>query len=166
MDFARAPAGGQRCTVPAKFAPALLALLLALTACGGDDDADDAEDTTTTTSATTTTTSTVPALSADEIDVDASPYCAIWAELVSLPSPAAAVESQRDYNARLADVGERLLAAAPPEIADAVEVALDEARARAETGDTGEFSDELLDAQRRLGEYVYDNCRTDADGSA
>lgn len=133
-----------------------LVVLLALAACSGDDDAPDP-------AADGATTTTVPTLDPDDVDADASPYCATWAEILAVPEAAETADGGEDpvveRNRTLLPLAERLADRAPEEIADAVEVALAATRARADEPGAPEPDDHVVrEAQQRLAAYAVEHC--------
>lgn len=153
--------------VSRRFVALLLLPLLLLAACSdGDDDGDDATASSTTTSSTSSTSTTIATLDADEVDADASPYCATWAEIRELGGPPldGATEEERAadrkaHYAKLVPLAERLAEQADDEIAESVEFALAQVREVAETGSDEPFSRKgAQQHQQRLAAYAQEHC--------
>lgn len=142
-----------------------LTLTLGLVACSDSGDDDVAEETTTT---TTSTSTTIPPLAPEEIDTDASPYCATWAELRGVQPPAYSGNAEgdavlrREHYAQLLPIAERLVEQAEPEIRSAAELALAQVREVAETGAVAPFTtEEAAERQQELAAYARDHCGKD-----
>jgi hypothetical protein len=147
----------------------VLLVAVVLTGCGGGDDGDDKVSGPTFTVATTpsiSTETTIKALSPDEIDTSASPYCATWAEIRRAGGPKtqgmdhdAALARRKTYYGQLLPTVERLLEVAPDEIADAVQAARDQTRESATTGSFEPFQgDAAKKVAARLAQYALDHC--------
>lgn len=123
-------------------------LLVALSAaCGGPEDA--------------ATTTTVAALAPDDVDADASPYCAAWAAIRASGAPASLTPVRlREHYTQLVPVAERVLAASPEEVREANEVALGAIREVAASGDPAVFAaPEVRRARNDLAAHADQECR-------
>jgi hypothetical protein len=127
--------------------PVLLLATVLAAGCGGSGEA--------------TTPTTAAALAVDEIDVDASPYCAAWAEIRATGSPPSlSAVRLREHYTNLVPVAERVLATSPEEVREANEVALDAIRRVAATGDAAVFAEPGVRAARNdLAGYAARECR-------
>jgi hypothetical protein len=137
---------------------AALAFTFALVGCSDDDDSEkDASDK----KPSTTTTTETPALDPEDIDSEASPYCATWADIRGAgPLPSNDAEAVKKYYAQLVPKAEKLLTQAPSVIKASVEVALEATRKAASSGSLEDFDGEKVkDAQRKLADYAVANCQ-------
>jgi hypothetical protein len=125
----------------------LLVAVVLSAGCGGSDGA--------------TTTTTAAALAVDEIDVDASPYCAAWADVRASGSPPSlSTIGLREHYTKLVPVAERVLATSPEEVREANEVALDAIRRVAATGDASAFAEpDVRVARNDLAAHAARECR-------
>jgi hypothetical protein len=104
-------------------------LLLFAVACSGSDSKDSASEKSTTTTSTTTTT--IKTLKGDEVDAQASPYCAAWADIRKLGAAPITGDVDKDtaarktHYAKLVPLAEKLVAAAEPDIKADAQYALD-----------------------------------------
>lgn len=135
----------------------LTALLLAGCSSGSDDSSasDKGE--------TIKTATTLPSLAVEDIDVNASPYCAQWAEVRRVAGDDIGDLDEsgvRAHYAELAPTVEKLLTTAPDELRSSVQGALDATRAAAESGTNESFAtDAAAKVQKKLLTYAYDHCR-------
>jgi hypothetical protein len=137
---------------------AALTFMVALAGCSDDDDS--AENASDKEPATTTTTET-PALDPKDIDTEASPYCATWAEIRTAGGPASQdAETVKKHYGDLIPTVEKLLKEAPGEIKSSVQVALDSTKSVAASGSLADYQrPEVQEAQRKLSDYAAANCK-------
>lgn len=140
---------------------AALAFTVALVGCSDDDDSSDDASKKTTTTADRTATTETPALAPEDIDTEASPYCATWAEIRTAGGPASQdAETVKKHYGDLIPTVEKLLGQAPSKIKQSVQVALDATRTVAASGSLDDYQrSEVQDAQRKLSDYAAANCK-------
>jgi hypothetical protein len=137
-------------------------LVVSLTAaCSSGGSSGVAKKTTTTTEAPgSTTTTETPALDPDQIDTNASPYCATWAEIRGAGAPKTQdADAVKAHYAKLIPTVEKLLGQATSDIKPAVQVALDATRKVVASGSLDAFQGPgVQDAQRKLTDYSVAHC--------
>ena len=143
-----------------------LVAVLGLAGCSSSGSDATAKTSTTTSAPTKQSTTTIEVLEAKDIDVNASPYCADWAQIRAVPYPKTTTradlpdDARKAFYVKLTPLVEKLLADAPSSLKVTVQKALDQTHEAAKEGNVATFAaPEAQDTSKTLASYALKNCK-------